>query len=69
MIVAIDNTEGNAGAVAEQISRVLYDQPVEQPKAEISRVIVGTIEEQDIAAGIEEYHRLRSEAGDRRVRT
>ena len=62
VIVVIDNTEGNSGDVAEQIARVLYDQPVEQPKAEISRVVVGTFEEQGVAAGIEEYRQLRAEA-------
>ena len=64
LIVVIDNTEGNAGAVAEQISRVLFDQPVEAPKPEIARVVVSTFEEMGADAGIEEYRRLRAEAPD-----
>jgi CubicO group peptidase (beta-lactamase class C family) len=64
MIAVIDNTEGNPGAIAAQLARVLYDQPTEAPKPEISRVIAATIEEQGVTAGIEEYKRLRSEAPD-----
>lgn len=64
MIAVIDNTEGNSGAIAAQLERVLYDQPTEAPKPEISRVIAATIEEQGVTAGIEEYKRLRSEAPD-----
>ena len=64
MIAVIDNTEGNPGAIAAQLARVLYDQPTEAPKAEISRVIAATIAEQGVAAGIAEYKRLRAEAPD-----
>ena len=64
MIAVIDNTEGNPGAIAAQLARVLYDQPTEAPKPEISRVIAATIEEQGVEAGIEEYRRLRAEAPD-----
>jgi len=64
MIAVIDNTEGNPGAIAAQLARVLYDQPTEAPKAEISRVIAATIAEQGVTAGIEEYKRLRSESPD-----
>jgi tetratricopeptide (TPR) repeat protein len=64
LVVVIDNAEGNSGAVADQIARVLYDQPVEAPKPEIARVVVSTFEQEGTEAGIVEYRRLRAEAPD-----
>ena len=61
-VIVIDNAEGNSGAVADQIARVLYDQPVEPPRPEIARVLVSTFEEKGADAGIAEYRRLRAEA-------
>ena len=63
-VIVIDNAEGNSGAVADQIARVLYDQPVEAPRPEIARVLLSTFEEQGADAGIAEYRRLRGEAPD-----
>ena len=62
MIAVIDNTQGNAGGLAAQIARVLYDQPVEAPRPEIARALLATFEDEGIEAGLAEYRRLRAES-------
>jgi CubicO group peptidase (beta-lactamase class C family) len=63
-VIVIDNAQGNSGAVADQIARVLYDQPVEAARPEIARALVSTFEEEGADAGIAEYRRLRAESPD-----
>jgi len=64
MVAVIDNTQGDADGLAAQIARVLYDQSTELPKPEVARLLVGTLRDEGIEAGLAEYRRLRAESPD-----
>lgn len=64
VIVLMDNTEGNPGAIVPGLVNILYGVPAEMPKEPISQVMREVIDAQGIDAAIARYHDLKSNHGD-----
>lgn len=63
-VVVIDNTSQSAGAVAEAITRILYDQPVEPPRESIAERLLPIVERNGVAAGRQRYLSLQRDSPD-----
>jgi CubicO group peptidase (beta-lactamase class C family) len=60
LIVILDNTGQVPGRLNETITKILYDQPYEPPKASIAPVLDKTIREKGVEAAIAEYRDLKA---------
>lgn len=58
-VVVLDNTEGDAGAVAHALTLLLYGQPVEPPKRPVGAVLSEIIAAQGVEAAEARYRALR----------
>jgi CubicO group peptidase (beta-lactamase class C family) len=61
LIVILDNTGSpNLSRLAQNIGKILYDQPYDLPKQSIASVIEKTFNEKGIAAAVAEYRELKA---------
>ena len=60
LIVLLDNTGQNVGRLTDTITKILYNQPYEQPKMSIVGVLEKTIKEKGVEAGIAHYRDLKA---------
>jgi CubicO group peptidase (beta-lactamase class C family) len=62
LIVMLDNTSQgeNLERLSAAISRILYNQPYEQPKMSIAEVLIKTIDEKGVEAGLAQYRDLKA---------
>lgn len=63
-VVVLDNTEGNAAAIAHSLTLLLYGQPVKPPKQPIQAVLGEVIEVQGVEAAVTRYHVLKEAEPD-----
>lgn len=64
LVTVMDNTQGNADAIARNLMRILYDAPVQPPKAGIADALRPIIDEQGVEAGIAHYHTWKENEAD-----
>jgi tetratricopeptide (TPR) repeat protein len=61
LIVILDNTGSpNLSRLAQNIGKILYDQPYDMPKMSIASVVEKTVNEKGIAAAVAEYRELKA---------
>lgn len=64
VIVVLDNTEGNPGAIAQDLTKLLYGVAPDAPVASIGHTLMAVIEDEGVEAAIARYHTLKEEAPD-----
>jgi CubicO group peptidase (beta-lactamase class C family) len=62
LVVLLDNTSQgeNLGRITRDLTNILYNQPFEMPKQSIAEVLMKTIMERDVTAGIRQYRELKA---------
>lgn len=62
LIVLLDNTSqgGNVGRLQSTIANILFDQPYDTPKMPVAEVLLKTINEKGIDAGLAEFRELKA---------
>ena len=60
LIVLLDNTSQNVERLSAVIRNILYNQPYDPPKMSIADVLMKTITEKGVAAGIAQYRELKT---------
>ena len=60
-VIVMDNTQGNAGQVAQGLAQILYGQTPPEPKPSIADAVRETIEQEGVEAAAERYRALKRE--------
>ena len=64
LIVLLDNTSQGLNNLERELTNILFDQPYSMPKQPIAEVLLKTIQEKGVEAGIAEYRDLKARQSD-----